>query len=145
MKLILALAAITLGAQTKTTLDQQRAPTAAVERVIIAMPDGTMKPLELGPGLAIIDGKLAVTAAQDFLVTVSQTKLMRNPDGSYPSIPNAIYSRGGITQTVGVDYLLVPGKVAPLVPWPAEDVVTATAVTAIPMRAVPAPVRPTRP
>jgi len=143
MKTIFFLTALAVGAQTTTKINQHKGTPGAVDRLIIIAADGTYRQVELGPGLAVDEGKLTITTVPttppEIIASLVQIRLPRDADGNYPAVQGiaVIYARNGLLQTAGEDYTVTSGRVIPNIPWPAEDIISAIFVTA--KRVTPAP------
>lgn len=114
---ILAISAV-IWAQSRITGGQLRRGSQTPAEIVAIDGAGQFYSLRLGSGVEIVGGELRAARP-------APVRLTRNTDGSYDAQGRLAVARNGLVQLPGLDYRVESGRVVPLVPWDAEDVVAA--------------------
>lgn len=124
MRLAALFASAVLAAQTTIPPGQLRPSTADPIRLLAVTVDG-FRLLEVGPGIAMVDGRLVAAERKPVQPRIEVTAAPRRPDGSYQVAPGCMVSRNGLLQSPTADYGHTADIVRPQLAWSAEDLVLA--------------------
>jgi len=111
-------------AQTAVKPEQIRSTPAQTIQLLAISQDGKLTRLTLGDGLQI--SGTTITAAPSEAPVLTQTRLLKNSQGNYPTTTGLV-TRNGVIQERGTDYSITTAGIIPhpLFPWSDEDVILA--------------------
>lgn len=123
---VLAFSAIAAFAQTAVALDQMKKAPGDVSRVVVILADGIFRQVEIGPGLAIVDGKLVASIPPGPPVTVPFTKRLAESNGKYILPPGTeSVTVNGLVMEEGEDFTVSGNVLTPRFAWPDSPMVVA--------------------
>lgn len=122
--LLLQLAVAFLQAQTTIPPGQLRPSSAEPIRLLAVTVDG-FRLLEVGPGIAMVDGRLVATERKPITPRIEITAAPRRADGTYQVAPGCMVTRNGVIQSPAADYTHTADTVRPAPEWLPWDTVLA--------------------
>jgi hypothetical protein len=113
-------AVIPAWAQTRLNVDQLAAGATSPLRIMAMDSRGRLTALSVGDGIEISGTELRAVASPRVPVV-----LARAPNGAYSFVGGMGVFRNGVLQMQGIDYSVSVGVLTPVLPWSADDIVSA--------------------